>query len=232
MAKRHVQKKKQKNRSGCFVGMALLLLAALALVAGRLALSTCRGKTKPEQPADALWDGGWYQDDLGRIEEDKALIKGMEAFEKRTGVKPYLTILDGVDPEELSVFVQDQYDALFADGGHLLVVYDEWEEDGYYLVARAGGTASLSVENVEKILTCLETAYADPANETYAEAFGAGFREAAKALPSAAGSGVGLLVAGLLLLLLSMGLVLFLRRRAREAARREADVEAYLEDDG
>jgi len=41
-----------------------------------------------------------------------------------------------------------------------------------------------------------------------------------------------LLVAGLLLLLLSMGLVLFLRRRAREAARREADVEAYLEDDG
>ena len=227
MAKRHAQRKKQRDRSGCFVGMALLLLAALALVVVLLSLSTCKGKTKPEQPEDVLWDGGWYQDDLGRIEDDKALIKGMEAFEKRTKVKPYLTILDGVDPEELSIFVYDQYDALFADGGHLLVVYDEWGEDGYYLVARAGEATSLSEENVETILACLEAAYADPANETYAEAFGAGFRQAAKALP-AAGSGVGLLIAGLLLMLLSAGLVFCLRRRAREAARREA----YPEDEG
>ena len=229
MAKRHAQKKKQRYSAGCFVGMALLLLAALVLVVVLLSLSTCQGKAKPEQPEDVLWDGGWYQDDLGRIEEDKALIKGMEAFEKQTKVTPYLTILDGVDPEELSIFAQDQYDALFADGGHLLVVYDEWGEDGYYLVARAGEATSLSEENVETILACLEAAYADPANETYAEAFGAGFREAAKSLPSAAGSVVGLLlVAGLLLLLLSAGLVLFLKRRAREAARREA----YLEDEG
>lgn len=226
MAKRYVKKKK-KRRARFLRVVVLVLLAVLLLVILLVGRSAC----KREPVADALWDGGWYRDDLGRIEDEKALVRGMEAFEKRIGVKPYLTILDGVDPEELDIFAQDQYDALFTDGSHLLVVYDEWAEDGYYLAAWAGETSTLSQEDITKLLACLENAYADPANKTYAEAFGTGFRQGARELPAvAAGSGVGLLlVLGLLLILLSAVLVFSLRKRAREAARREA---LYLEEEG
>ena len=223
MAKRYVKKKKKKRRSGALLGAVLLLAAILVLVIVLLNTSSCRQDAQPEPASDALWDGSWYQDDLGLVDSDEALVKGMEAFEKKTGVKPFLTLLNGVDPEELDVFVQDQYDALFSDGGHLLVVYDEWEDDAYYLAARAGGTSSLSQEAVARVLDALEAAYADAANGTYAEAFGAGFARGAKAVTASvsAGGGVGvLLVLGLVLLFLAVVLVVVLRKRAR-AARRE-----------
>lgn len=231
MAKQNAKRKKKQASSGCLVGAALLLLAVLALVVVLLSISSCNRGTEPEPTAYAPGTGAWYRDDLGRIEEDTPLTKGMEAFEKRTRVKPYLTILAGVDPEELTMFAQDQYDALFTDGGHLLVVYDEWGEDGYYLAARSGETSALSQEDVARLLTCLEMAYADPANKTYAEAFGAGFREGAKEVSAVvrAGSGAGLLLGlGLVLILLSAILVFSLRKKARET-RREA---LYLEDEG
>ena len=223
MAKRYVKKKKKKRRSGFLAGAAVLFLAILVLVIVLLVTSSRRQDDPPVQAADALWDGSWYQDDLGLIDGDKALLKGMKTFEKRTGVKPFLTLLNGVDPDELDIFAQDQYDALFDHGGHLLVVYDEWEDDAYYLSARAGGTSALSQEDVAKVLNALEAAYADSANGTYAEAFGAGFARGAKAVTAtvSAGGGVGLLLAlGLVLLLLAFVLVLILRKRAR-AARRE-----------
>lgn len=222
MAKRYVRIKNRKIRADrLLVGVLALVVLAAALI---LIVSSCRRGGDPAKAVDA----GWYRDDLGRIEDDRALTRGMAAFEKRTGVTPYLTLLDGVDPEELDLFCEDQYDALFADGGHLLVVYDEWGEDGYYLAARAGESSSLSREDVSKLLACLEDAYADPANETYAQAFGAGFRQGAKAVSPGA-SGVGLLLLlGLFLLLLSAVLVFTLRRRTREAARRR---KPYLEDE-
>ena len=220
MAKRYVKKKKKKRRSGFLLGAAALLLAVLVLVIVLLATSSRKQDAQTEPATDALWDGSWYRDDLGRIDSDKALVKGMKTFEKRTGVKPFLTLLDGVDPEELDVFVQDQYDALFSDGGHLLVVYDEWEDSAYCLAARAGGTSALSREDVDRVLDALERAYSDPANDSYAAAFGAGFREGAKAVtaPTGAGSGAGLLlVLGLVLLILTFVLLFVLRKRARAA---------------
>lgn len=232
MAKRYVKKKKRRARP--LRWLRLIVLMALLLVIVLVGRSACRRETTP-RTTDALWDGGWYRDDLACIENDKALLQGMEAFEKRTGVRPYLTLLTGVEPEELDMFAEDQYEALFADGGHLLVVYDEWEESTYYLSARAGAQTGLSREDVSLVLSCLEKAYADPANRTYADAFGAGFSEGARELSrdTAAGVGVGLLIAlGLVLILLSIVLILFLRRRIRRAARWEDDEDDYLSDEG
>ena len=234
MAKRHVRKKKRRARSLRWI--MLMLLAALLLVAVLVIRSACR-REETARTADALWDGGWYQDDLSCIENDKALVKGMKAFKKKTGVRPYLTLLYGVEPEELDMFAQDQYEALFSDGGHLLVVYDEWAEDAYYLSARAGEGSGLSAEDVARLLSCLETAYADPANKTFADAFGAGFGQAAGEMSaSAAGSGGAglLLVLGVVLIVLSGLLIVVLRKRARAARRadRWADEDEYSEDEG
>ena len=223
MAKRYVKKKKKKRRSGFLAGAAVLFLAILVLVIVLLVTSSRRQDDPPVQAADALWDGSWYADELGRIDDEEALVEGMEAFERKTGVRPYLTIRDGVAPEALDGFVREQYEALFGGDDHLLVIDDDWEDDAYYLSARAGGTSALSQEDVAKVLNALEAAYADSANGTYAEAFGAGFTRGAKAVTAtvSAGGGAGLLLAlGLVLLLLAFVLVLILRKRAR-AARRE-----------
>ena len=225
MAKRYVKKKKKRVRRLARLLGLLVLLAVVVLV---LVLAL-RPSPEASVPAAKAGDDSWYRDDIGRIEEDKPLVKGMAAFEKKTGARPFLTLLAGVDPEELDLFVQDQYDALFTDGGHVLVVYDEWEEGTYYLSARAGEGSGLSQEDVAYLLSAIETAYADPANASYAAAFGAGFSGGVQALSTGSRSNSGvimLLVIGLLLILLSAILVLFLRKRARDARR------WMVEDDG
>jgi hypothetical protein len=212
--KRYVRKKNTSRRPGCFLWLLLLALAV------GLALFWI---LRPASDAGAApaGDMGWYTDDLGRIEDDKALVEGMAAFEKRTGVRPYLTILDGIAPDALDYFVQEEFASYFSSGDSLLVVYDEWGSDEYFLSAQAGAGSALSAEDVETVLACLEAAYADPSYKSYAQAFGAGFEQGAQRVSAPAKTGgAGLLLAlGLLLLALSAVLVLFLRKKARTSAR-------------
>ena len=213
MATRYVRKKnKRRVDPGLWFLLIALVLLAVSLILG---LSSCRKETAPAE-SDALWDGSWYEDGLGRVPKDRALVKGMKAFEKKTGVRPYLSILSGVDPEELDLFAREQYEALFDEGGHVLVVYDEWGEDAYYLAARAGAGSALNASDTSRLLSCIETAYADPGNDTYADAFGAGFARAAKELSVGRRSGgVGLLLTlGATFIALSFVLILFLRKKA------------------
>ena len=216
MAKRYVRKKEEKGlRLGLWV-----LLAAVAVLVAVLVISFRGGRDKAASQGDGLWDGSWYEDDLGCIRRERALVKGMRSFEKQTGVRPYLTLLRDVDPEELTAFAEDQYEALFSSGDHLLVVYDEWGEGAYYLSARTGAGSALTASDVSFLLSCIEKAYADPDNRTYAEAFGSGFARAAEELSIRSGnnSRVNLLLGlGLLLAALGVALLLFMRKKARVA---------------
>ena len=217
--KRYVRKKKKKRLLGCFLWLVLLGLAAGLVVFLILRLT----RNPAEAAPDPLWDGSWYADELGRIDDEEALVEGMEAFERKTGVRPYLTLLDGVAPDALNDFVEEQYEALFGSADHLLVVYDEWGDDTYFLLGRTGRGSAMTEADVAAVLSCLEAAYADPAYRSYAEAFGAGFAQGAEET-SVRGNfgGVGLLLAlGILLAVLSVVLILFLRKRARDAARRD-----------
>ena len=218
--KKSNRRKKKMRRLGCLLGLVLL---AFALVAGMILLLRPAAEPGDGTPlsSDALWDGSWYEDDLGRIRNDRALIRGMKAFEKRTGSKPYLSLQNGIDPEELDYFTREQYDALFSEGDHLLVVYDEWGEDAYFLSACTGEGSAVSEADLPRLLACLEKAYADPANESYGDAFGAGFRQAAAEMSvREENGGVGLLIAlGAILIVLSFILVLFLRKKARDTSR-------------
>ena len=111
MARRYVRKKKARRASW---GLWALLAAATFLVLA-LVISLSPGKQAgAPQEGDALWDGGWYDDDLDRIRNDRPLVRGMKAFEKRTGTKPYLSLLRGIEPEALDQFAREQYEALFA----------------------------------------------------------------------------------------------------------------------
>ena len=217
MTKKRYSRKKQKNpRLGCLLGLVLVALGAVAALILVLRPSPGEGEGTPLSE-DALWDGSWYEDDLGRIQNDRPLIRGMKAFEKKTGVRPYLSLQNGIEPEVLDSFAQEQYGALFNEGDHLLVIYDEWGEGVYYLSARTGEGSALTAADVTQLLSCLEKAYADPTNKTYADAFGAGFRQGAKEMTAnGKAGGVGLLIGlGVTLMALSVILILFLRKRAR-----------------
>ncbi len=218
MSKRSVRKKK-RQRARLIRLLGLFLVAVAAVTAALILLLRPAEDEAAPLTADALWDGGWYADELGLIAGDRALVKGMKTFERRTGSKPYLTLLGGVEPEELDLFAQEQYEALFAEGDHLLVVYDEWEEGTYYLAARTGAESALTDEDVSRLLTAIEKAYADPANETYADAFGAGFKAASRRIaPSKGTAGVtALFVLAGVLLVLCLITVALLRKRALES---------------
>ncbi len=214
MAKQFVR----KRRSGIRWDR-LALLAAPLLVTTLVLILIFRGIQGPSKTGNAAGDGNWFEDSLGRIEDSRPLVEGMKAFEARTGIRPYLSLMSGVEPETLDSFAQNRYQAHFSGEGRLLVVYDEWEEGVYYLSAQAGG--ALTEDDLSRFLAAMERAYADPANGSYAAAFGAGFRQGAEELSvKTDGSGTGLLTAlGLTLLVLSVVLVLLMRRRVRAMAR-------------
>ena len=86
--KRNARKRKRRIAR---LGL-LVLLAAVAVLAVVLVIRSFSDQTEDvPQEGDALWDGGWYDDDLGVIRQDRPLVRGMKAFEKKTGSKPYLT---------------------------------------------------------------------------------------------------------------------------------------------
>lgn len=93
----------------------------------------------------------YYTDELGWISSGSNLTAGMKKFYERTGVQPYLYLIDNVDGnyypsgEELDAFAQETYYKLFTDEAHLLVVYQEY--DGYYYLSLyAGGQARLVID--------------------------------------------------------------------------------------
>lgn len=209
------RREKRRERMLRRLGFLFLVLSVVILILV-LILRPAPEDAAPQAP-DALWDGSRYEDDLGRIGDDGALVRALKTFEKRTGAKPYLSLQYGVDPADLDLFVEEQYEALFSEGDHLLVVYDEWGEDAYYLAARTGAGSALTDAEVSALLGCIEKAYADPANKTYADAFAAGFREGAKAAAGEEpGGGAGLLLGlGISLMAFAVIFVLFLRKKAR-----------------
>ena len=217
MAKKRTVRKKKGFRPGRFLWLLLLAAVTVAVI---LILRPSADREEPvSQAGDALWNGSWYGDDLSRIQKDRALIRGMKTFEKKTGTRPYLKLLGDVDPEALDTFAREQYEALFSEGDHLLVVYDEWGEDAYCLAARTWPLSALTEAEVSLLLSCIETAYADPANGSYAEAFGAGFAEGGRQIYGSRERGNDsaelLLILAFLLIALGVVLILFLRKTAR-----------------
>lgn len=217
MATRKARKAKRRERR--LHRLALLSLALSVTVLVLVLILRPRGDegAAAAPTGDAMWDGSWYEDDLGRIDQDRSLIRAMETYEQRTGVRPYLSLQSDIEPEELNGFAAQQYEALFSEGDHLLVVYDEWDEGTYYLTARTNQGSALTPEQATELLSAIETAYADKGNDTYADAFAAGFRAAAKkAAPSDVSVGtIVLLVLAGVMLILSLTMFALLRKRAR-----------------
>ncbi len=149
------------RRGGCLLPTVLInLLLIIVLISVFLAVSgmfksdlsvTKSTVTREKLSSDAVVTTGYYEDHLGWVESGSRLEQGMKHFFSETGVQPYLYLTDSVNGSarptdaEMESFAGALYDELFEDEGHLLVVFQEHNEDGQYLAWCVAGKQAKTV---------------------------------------------------------------------------------------
>lgn len=79
---------------------------------------------------------GYYTDECDWIHNETTLVNGLKSFYDKTGILPYVYIIDNIegdyDPstEKIEQFAETKYSELFPDDGHLLLMF--WDYDGAY----------------------------------------------------------------------------------------------------
>lgn len=117
-------------------GVIILLVILLALLplgmfggGGNSNASISTSTVEREKLASGqVQETGYYTDEAGWISNAKTLENGMKAFYSKTGVQPYLYLLqeDSItDTTELTQKAETLYEELFQDEAHFLVVYCE-----------------------------------------------------------------------------------------------------------
>lgn len=106
-------------------------------------------------PSGAVNETGYYTDELGWIVNDRELISGMRDFYRRTGVQPYLCLVERVNgdlspsSQEIGDYAAQLYDELFTDEAHFLVVYQE--ANSRYTVGYTVGSQAKTVLDGEAL---------------------------------------------------------------------------------
>lgn len=84
--------------------------------------------------ADVSLNAGYYTDEANWIIHESELTSGLKHFYEKTGVAPYVYIVNEIngnyDPttEELEAFAEEAYAELFDDEAHLLLLF--WDYEG------------------------------------------------------------------------------------------------------
>ncbi|MCD7739344.1 MAG: hypothetical protein LUH58_09970 [Lachnospiraceae bacterium] len=142
------------RRGGGCLGSSLLWIIAILLIISVLfnsfgrsygnvstgATSTANVTTstieREKLDLDLNLTAGYYTDEAGWINNSSQLESGLISFYNDTGIAPYVYIINNIDgnynptTEELEAFAEEQYEALFTDQGHILLVF--WDYGGYY----------------------------------------------------------------------------------------------------
>lgn len=110
------------------------------------------------------------EDSLGWLSDAEEVEAAMDYFYDRTGVQPYLLICDSIDGKgeeitdaEAETFLQGLYESLYADEGHMLFVFMEYEESEYitYLYAGTDAGSVMDGEAREMFLNNVDWYYSD-----------------------------------------------------------------------
>ena len=217
--------------------IAMIVFAIAASSQGRASASSgssaaggiTRSTVKREKmPAEYVTETGWYTDRLGWINSGTKLTTGMRAFYSETGVQPYLYITDTVNgttspsDEDMEIYAQALYDELFADEGHILLLFYEHNEDSNYKTRYVCGAMAKTVMDQEACDILLD--YVDAyyfSNLEDDEMFAAVFEKAGERIMRVTRSPVPYIM--LALAVLAIVIVAFAWwRRAKEQRNREA----------
>lgn len=178
---------------GCGFIIILLIVLILVLIIGAYIASTIGGFTEITKstvarqplPAGSVNETEYYTDELGWINNQTKMEEGLKYFYQKTGVQPYVVIIDKVNgshnptESELDSYANALYDQLFADEAHLLFVFYEYDE--FYMDRYVAGTQAKTVidrEAADILLDYIDRNYYD-SNLTDEEFFSNSFRDAA-----------------------------------------------------
>ena len=89
------------------------------------------------------------EDSLAWLEDTEEVKAAMDYFYDKTGIQPYLLICDGIDGKggeitdaEAEIFLQELYESLYDDEGHMIFVFMEYEESEYVTFLYTGVDAN------------------------------------------------------------------------------------------
>ena len=128
----------------------------------------------------------WYQDDINWIHDEKTLLKGLKTFYDKTGVQPYLWITDNINGKakptssDFEAALQQKYQELFNDEGHLIVCFMESSPSVYATYYWAGSAAKgvIDDEAGEILLDVIDSKYTSDLSDE--EMFSKSFSDAAE----------------------------------------------------
>ncbi len=179
------------SKSGC--GTALIILVVLAIVLV-LVIALSSGSTEVTKstvareplPQGSVNETGYYTDEVGWVSNKSVLTKGLKYFYDKTGVQPYIYIVDTVNgshnpsDSDLQNFANDLYDELFTDEAHILLVFFEYTPSRYmnYYVTGTQAKTVIDSEAGDILLDYIDKYYYD-SNLSEDEFFSKAFSDAA-----------------------------------------------------
>lgn len=188
----------------------------------------------------------YYTDELGWIDKGSVLESGMKHFFDETGIQPYLYITDTIygtqNPTESAMeeFTNEQYDKLFTDEQHVLLVFRQTDEDwGNYDMWYVGGSRTKAVfdEEAADILMDFIDQYYEDESLSEAQFFSKAFEKAADRMMSGGTSGEissksgasDIILIIIFLILFVVALIIFIKRIKESRSAKNEEKKKILE---
>ena len=146
------------------------------------------------------YNNDWYEDELHWIDRGSTLINGMEYFYDKTGIQPYLCLVDYNEMfvsgsewnwDVMEAYTNAKYDEIFGgDEGHLLFIYFACEDDspgwmdGQWIYVCGRATETVMDENAKEIFESYFWYYYDDTSLDVDELFAKTFKSSAKEIMS------------------------------------------------
>lgn len=232
--------KPQGSGQGCWPAFLKMVMALCALLLFALLITGALGSGQQVErtplAAGMVQETSYYTDELGWIDDAEVLEAGLASFYQATGVQPYVYITDRIgaggyaSDQAIMDFAQAQYEALFADEAHVLLIF--YEKDGAYRTYCLAGTMATGAvmdAQAREILLAKIDKYYYSSGLSDAEFFARAFAEAGEEIMADNHFPTSALVAadGVVFLLALAGLLLI--RRKEQAAAKQAELERLLD---
>lgn len=170
----------------------------------------------------------YYYDELGYINQESVLLKGLQYFYSKTGVQPVIYITDNREAQAASL-----YDEICSDEGHFLLVVigskdgsTDWEYD-YQWGAAASSIMDKEAEDI--FFAYLDSYYYG--SYTDEEVFANAFKSTADTIMSSTTNGFDVLrvmIIGVVIIIVLLILVNFWKARKAQKNKEQADLEKTL----
>lgn len=148
----------QGGRRGCGTLLIILLIVlvigiVIAAISSGGSSITASTEKRTALPKGSVHETAYYTDNVGEVKSPNTLEAGMKYFYQKTGVQPYLYLVDNVNgaapptQDEMKTYANGLYNKLFTDEAHLLLVFVDYGNNQYVDYYVTGTQAATVIDN-------------------------------------------------------------------------------------